>query len=209
MNGLKKLANTNKVLHVYGLQVKRGNKIFLKTFKATLSLSLHSTILGEDKQYDVYIYDTFKSFTITLKESEFSISPINFGSLLLKETLTYKKQLFNHGNLIFQLLSDKKIDFLDTVWLKDVPILDDVVVDIRFLLSEEEEILYKNEKVVALLYRMDIKALGAIDDEKNLVNDALINSSLRKIWIDKNTGSIIKLSFMYNGISYIINKNEN
>jgi len=106
-------------------------------------------------------------------------------------------------------LSDKKIDFLDTVWLKDVPILDDVVVDIRFLLSEEEEILYKNEKVVALLYRMDIKALGAIDDEKNLVNDALINSSLRKIWIDKNTGSIIKLSFMYNGISYIINKNEN
>ena len=56
---------------------------------------------------------------------------------------------------------------------------------------------------------MDIKALGAIDDEKNLVNDALINSSLRKIWIDKNTGSIIKLSFMYNGISYIINKNEN
>ena len=174
-----------------------------------LFLSLHSTILGEDKQYDVYIYDTNKSFTITLKESEFSISPINFGSLLLKETLTYKKQLFNHGNLIFQLLSDKKIDFLDTVWLKDVPILDDVVVDIRFLLSEEEEILYKNEKVVALLYRMDIKALGAIDDEKNLVNDALINSSLRKIWIDKNTGSIIKLSFMYNGIFYIINKNEN
>jgi len=32
---------------------------------------------------------------------------------------------------------------------------------------------------------------------------------LRKVWIDKNTGSIIKLSFMYNGISYIINKNEN
>lgn len=174
-----------------------------------LFLSLHSTILGDNKQYDVYIYDTFKSFTITLEESELSVSPISFGSLLLKETLTYKKQLFNDNNLIFQLLSDKKINLLDTVWLKDMPILDGVVVDVRFLLSEEEEILYKNEKVVALLYRMDIKALGAVGDEKNLVNDVLINSSLRKIWIDKNAGSIIKLSFMYNGISYIINKNEN
>ena len=55
----------------------------------------------------------------------------------------------------------------------------------------------------------DIKTLADIEDEKNLVNDALINSVLRKIWIDKNTGTIIKLSFMYNGISYIINKNEN
>ena len=100
-----------------------------------------------------------------------SIDPINFGTFLLKENLTYKNQIFNDDNLIVQLLSHKKI--------------------------------------MALLYRMDIKTLAAIEDKKNLVNDAVLNSVLRKIWIDKNTGTIIKLSFMYNGISYIINKNEN
>ena len=62
---------------------------------------------------------------------------------------------------------------------------------------------------MALLYRMDIKKININPDDNNLINAALIDSSLRKVWIDKNTGSIIKLSFMYNGISYIINKNEN
>ena len=69
-----------------------------------------------------------------------------------------------------------------------MPILDGVVVDVRFLLSEEEEILYKNEKVVALLYRMDIKALGAVGDEKNLVN-RIFNSYSGTVVIDKNAGS--------------------
>lgn len=174
-----------------------------------LSLSLNSTIFANNKQYDIYIYDTFKSFTITLEEDRVSIDPTNFGVFLLKETLTYKNQIFNDNNLIVQLLSDKKIEPLDTVWIKNTSILDGVVVDVRFLLSEEEEIVYNDKKIMALLYRMDIKTLADIEDEKNLVNDALLNSVLRKIWIDKNTGSIIKLSFMYNGISYIINKNEN
>jgi len=138
-----------------------------------------------------------------------SIDPINFGVFLLKETLTYKNQIFNDDNLIIQLLSDKKIEPLDTVWIKNISILDGVVVDVRFLFSDEEEILSNDKKIMALLYRMDIKTLADIDEEKNLVNNALLNSVLRKIWIDKNTGTIIKLSFMYNGISYIINKNEN
>ena len=53
-----------------------------------------------------------------------SIDPINFGVFLLKETLTYKNQIFNDDNLIIQLLSDKKIEPLDTVWIKNTSILD-------------------------------------------------------------------------------------
>jgi hypothetical protein len=106
-------------------------------------------------------------------------------------------------------LSGNKINILDTVWVEDVPVLDNITVNVRFLFAEEEEILLNNAKTMALLYRMDIKKININPDDNNLINAALIDSSLRKVWIDKNTGSIIKLSFMYNGISYIINKNEN
>jgi hypothetical protein len=106
-------------------------------------------------------------------------------------------------------LSDKKINILDTVWVEDIPILDNITVNVRFLFAEEEEVVLNNTKTAVLLYRMDIKKTNINPDDKNLINAALIDSSLRKVWIDKNTGSIIKLSFMYNGISYIINKNEN
>ena len=170
---------------------------------------MHSTILGNDKQYNVSIYDTFKAFTITLEDSEISIQPVNLGSFLLKEGIEYKNQSFGSDNLVVQLLSDKKINILDTVWVEDIPILDNITVNVRFLFAEEEEILLNNAKTVTLLYRMDIKKTNINLDDKNLINAALIDSSLRKVWIDKNTGSIIKLSFMYNGISYIINKNEN
>lgn len=170
---------------------------------------MHSTILGNDKQYNVSIYDAFKAFTITLEDSEISIQPVNFGSFLLKEGIEYKNQSFGSDNLVVQLLSDKKINILDTIWVEDIPILDNITVNVRFLFAEEEEILLNNAKTVTLLYRMDIKKTNINLDDKNLINAALIDSSLRKVWIDKNTGSIIKLSFMYNGISYIINKNEN
>ena len=170
---------------------------------------MHSTILGNDKQYNVSIYDAFKAFTITLEDSEISIQPVNFGSFLLKEGIEYKNQSFGSDNLVVQLLSDEKINILDTVWVEDIPILDNITVNVRFLFAEEEEILLNNAKTVTLLYRMDIKKTNINLDDKNLINAALIDSSLRKVWINKNTGSIIKLSFMYNGISYIINKNEN
>ena len=175
----------------------------------SLCLLLHSTVLGNDKQYNISIYGAFKAFTITLEDSEISIQPINFGSFLLKEGIEYKNQSFGSDNLIVQLLSGNKINILDTVWVEDVPVLDNITVNVRFLFAEEEEILLNNAKTMALLYRMDIKKININPDDNNLINAALIDSSLRKVWIDKNTGSIIKLSFMYNGISYIINKNEN
>ena len=63
--------------------------------------------------------------------------------------------------------------------------------------------------MVALLYRMDIKSQDKKFDENNLVNKALINSSIRKVWVDKSSESVIKINIMYNRISYIININEN
>ena len=119
-----------------------------KHIAALFYLSLNSIIFANNKQYDIYIYDTFKGFTITVEEDEVSIDPINFGVFLLKETLTYKNQLFNDDNLIIQLLSDKKIEPLDTVWIKNTSILDGVVVDVRFLFSDEEEILSNDKKIL-------------------------------------------------------------
>ena len=170
---------------------------------------LHSAVFGSKKEYHIYAYDALKVFTITIEEKKIMIEPVGVGSFLLKENMGYKNQDLDNKNLIIQLLSNNKIDITDGAWVREVPVLDSVVVDVRFLFAEEEEILLNNAKTVTLLYRMDIKKTNINLDDKNLINAALIDSSLRKVWIDKNTGSIIKLSFMYNGISYIINKNEN
>ena len=94
------------------------------------------------------------------------------------------------------------------------PILDNITVNVRFLFAEEEELVQSDKgdgqkTIVALLYRMDIKSDSVVSEETNLLNRALIDSSLRKVWVEKDTGSIIKLSFIYNRITYIINTNEN
>ncbi len=94
--------------------------------------------------------------------------------------------------------------------MREVPVLDSVVVDVRFLFAEEEELVQygkgdKQKTILALLYRMDIKSDNVVSKETNLINRALIDSSLRKVWVEKDTGSIIKLSFIYNRITYIIN----
>ena len=56
---------------------------------------------------------------------------------------------------------------------------------------------------------MDIKNQDKEFDQTNMINKALINSSIRKVWIDKNSESVVKINIMYNRISYIININEN
>ena len=110
---------------------------------------------------------------------------------------------------VAQALSSEKITIVDTVWEKEISLLDSTTVDVRFLLSEEEEITINNKTIVALLYRMDIKNQDKELDQTNMINKALINSSIRKVWIDKNSESVIKINIMYNRISYIININEN
>lgn len=165
-------------------------------------------MLSKNKTYNIYAYDTLKTFTLTVKDDAIVVEPIGVGSFLLKESIEYKNQV-DGDNLILQLLSNEKITIVDTVWEKEISLLDSTKVDVRFLFSEEEEMTVNNKKVIALLYRMDIKNQDKEFDQTNMINKALINSSIRKVWIDKNSESVIKINIMYNRISYIININEN
>jgi hypothetical protein len=164
--------------------------------------------LSKNKTYNIYAYDTLKTFTLTVKDDAIVVEPIGVGSFLLKESIEYKNQV-DGDNLILQLLSNEKITIVDTVWEKEISLLDSTKVDVRFLFSEEEEMTVNNKKVIALLYRMDIKNQDKEFDQTNMINKALINSSIRKVWIDKNSESVVKINIMYNRISYIININEN
>ena len=146
-------------------------------------------------------------FTLTVQEDEITVQPVGIGSFFLKEDISYKNQDMGPENLIVGLLSGNPIDIVDTVWEKDLAVLDSSTVDLRFLFAEEDMVSFNDKEVSALLYRMDIKNNNS--NEENIINNALINSSLSKVWVDKNTKSIIKISLMYNRISYIININEN
>ena len=165
-------------------------------------------MLSKNKTYNIYAYDTLKTFTLTVKDDVILVEPIGVGSFLLKESIEYKNQV-DGDNLVIQLLSSEKMAIVDTVWEKEISLLDSTKVDVRFLLSEEEEITVNNEKIIALLYRMDIKNQDKELDQTNMINKALINSSIRKVWVDKNSESVVKINIMYNRISYIININEN
>ena len=171
-------------------------------------LLFHSILLSKNKTYNIYAYDTLKTFTLTVKDDAIVVEPIGVGSFLLKESIEYKNQV-DGDNLILQLLSNEKITIVDTVWEKEISLLDSTKVDVRFLFSEEEEMTVNNKKIIALLYRMDIKNQDKEFDQTNMINKALINSSIRKVWIDKNSESVVKINIMYNRISYIININEN
>jgi len=171
-------------------------------------LLFHSILLSKNKTYNIYAYDTLKTFTLTVKDDAIVVEPIGVGSFLLKESIEYKNQV-DGDNLILQLLSNEKITIVDTVWEKEISLLDSTKVDVRFLFSEEEEMTVNNKKVIALLYRMDIKNQDKEFGQTNMINKALINSSIRKVWIDKNSESVVKINIMYNRISYIININEN
>jgi len=168
----------------------------------------HSILLGKNKSYNIYAYDSLKVFTLTVKDDAIVIEPIGVGSFLLKESIEYKNEI-DDDNLILSLLSNEKIAIVDTVWEKEISLLDSTRVDVRFLLSEEEEVSINNKTVIALLYRMDIKNQDKELDQVNMINKALINSSIRKVWVDKNSESVVKINIMYNRISYIININEN
>ena len=165
-------------------------------------------MLSKNKTYNIYAYDTLQTFTLTVKDDVILVEPIGVGSFLLKESIEYKNQV-DGDNLIIRLLSSEKMTIVDTVWEKEISLLDSTKVDVRFLLSEEEEITVNNEKIIALLYRMDIKNQDKELDQTNMINRALINSSIRKVWVDKNSESVVKINIMYNRISYIININEN
>jgi len=165
-------------------------------------------LFGKNKAYNIYAYDNIKTFTLTVKDGTILIEPTGVGLFLLKENIEYKNQI-DGDSLILRLLSNEKIKILDAAWEKEVSLLDSIKIDVRFLFSEEEEVVINNKKTITLLYRMDIKTQDKKFDESNIINKALINSPIRKVWVDKNSGSVIKINIMYNRISYIININEN
>ena len=105
--------------------------------------------MSKNKTYNIYAYDTLKTFTLTVKDDAIVVEPIGVGSFLLKESIEYKNQV-DGDNLILQLLSNEKITIVDTVWEKEISLLDSTKVDVRFLFSEEEEMTVNNKKVIAL-----------------------------------------------------------
>ena len=98
-----------------------------------------------------------------------------------------------------------KINIVDAQWEDSVKLLDGQVAEIRFLYAIEDTLGINNDKKAYLLYRLDIKSEDKeISKNENIVNKALIKSSIIKIWIDKKTKSMVKFSLMYNGVLYSI-----
>ena len=81
-------------------------------------------------------------------------------------------------------------------------LLDEEVVSVRYLFSEESEGLR--------LYRLDIKQKNndSNDGADNTINDVILNNDVIMIWADLNN-NIMKVGFVYNSLTYIIEKNEN
>ena len=155
-------------------------------FLCLLFSFLQSNMVGKTDQYNVYAYDTLKMFTLTIQEDEITIQPVGIGSFFLKEDISYKNQDMGPENLIVGLLSGNPIDIVDAVWEKDLAVLDSSTVDLRFLFAEEDTVSFDDKEVSALLYRMDIKSDNVVSKETNLINRALIDSSLRKVWVEKD-----------------------
>jgi len=79
---------------------------------------------------------------------------------------------------------------------------------------EEQNLNSKNNLINRLLLQSEIDVVDtrwedSIKEEKvsnksNLFNLAVMESSIIKIWIDKESRSMVKLNLMYNGILYTI-----
>ena len=99
------------------------------------------------------------------------------------------------------MLTFKEIPEED-VWIDEYVLLDEEVVSVRYLFSEESNDLR--------LYRLDIKQkdIDSNDDTDNIINDVILNNDVIMIWTDLNK-NIIKIGFVYNSLTYVMEKNEN
>ncbi|MDA7641420.1 hypothetical protein N9360_00790 [Candidatus Marinimicrobia bacterium] len=181
-------------------------KSFKKISFIIIFLTLHCVVFTQSKKYDIYLYDTLKGMTLSVDNSSFAINALSFGKLLLEEDLEYKEQSFEVENsLINRILLQPKINIVDAQWEDSVKLLDGQVAEIRFLYAKEDTLGINNDKKAYLLYRLDIKSEDKeISKNENIVNKALIKSSIIKIWVDKKTKSMVKFSLMYNGVLYTI-----
>ena len=171
-----------------------------------LFLAFSSLTIAQDKDYDIYLYDSIKGMTLSIDNESLSIKALNFGKFLLEEDLEYEEQtLDSENNLFNKLLLKSKIDIVDAKWEESIDLLDGQKVKIRFLYAEEDTLSINDSEKIALLYRLDIKSEEKkVSDTINSLNLAIIESSIIKIWIDEESSSLIKLSLMYNGIVYSI-----
>lgn len=171
-----------------------------------LFLAFSSLTIAQDKDYDIYLYDSIKGMTLSIDNESLSVKALNFGKFLLEEDLEYEDQtLDSENNLFNKLLLKSKIDIVDAKWEESIDLLDGQKVKIRFLYAEEDTLSINDNEKIALLYRLDIKSEEKkVSDTINSLNLAIIESSIIKIWIDEESSSLIKLSLMYNGIVYSI-----
>ena len=171
-----------------------------------LFLTFSSLTIAQDKDYDIYLYDSIKGMTLSIDNESLSVKALNFGKFLLEEDLEYEQQtLDSENNLFNKLLLKSKIDIVDAKWEESIDLLDGQKVKIRFLYAEEDTLSINDDEKIALLYRLDIKSEEKkVSDTINSLNLAIIESSIIKIWIDEESSSLIKLSLMYNGIVYSI-----
>tara|TARA_B100000886_G_scaffold120249_1_gene80906 strand:- start:685 stop:1239 length:555 start_codon:yes stop_codon:yes gene_type:complete len=170
-------------------------------------------LLANDKinssvSFEYWISEDFKLFSledvlsIEIEDGVIEISAKDwFGEILLNEDIEYENQNLTSNNLIASILKFEKITEED-IWLDKYVLLDEKVVSVRYLFSEESGGLR--------LYRLDIKQENndSNDDTDNTINDVILNNDVIMIWADLDN-NIMKVGFVYNSLTYVIEKNEN
>ncbi len=153
--------------------------------------------------YSVSLYGKINFCNITIEE-KIIFTPIGAGEMLF-ETLKYDKNSFGEKNLILFLLSGNPIAIQDAKWEKDMKLLDDMSCEIRFLEANEETV----NTIDTVLYRLDIKKSNTTTTkDMDILNKVFLDSSVIKVWTNKEKKTIIKISIMYNGLEYVVTSNS-
>ena len=179
-------------------------KKYRKTFFVLLIVFFAQSIVFTQTKpnYSVSLYGKINFCNITIEE-KIIFTPIGAGEMLF-ETLKYDKNSFGEKNLILLLLSGNPIAIQDAKWEKDMELLDDMSCEIRFLEANEETI----NTIDMVLYRLDIKKSNTTTTkDMDILNKVFLNSSIIKVWTNKEKKTIIKISIMYNGLEYVVTSN--
>ena len=173
-------------------------------FVLLIAFFAQSIVFTQTKSdYNVSLYGKINFCNITIEE-KIIFTPIGAGEMLF-ETLKYDKNSFGEKNLILLLLSGNPIAIQDAKWEKDMELLDDMSCKIRFLEANEETI----NTIDMVLYRLDIKKSNTTTTkDMDILNKVFLNSSIIKVWTNKEKKIIIKISIMYNGLEYVVTSNS-
>ena len=167
---------------------KHRNTLFI----LLITFLVQSIVLTQtNSNYNVSLYGKMNFCNITIEE-KIIFTPIGAGEMLF-ETLKYDKNSFGEKNLILFLLSGNPIAIQDAKWEKDMKLLDDMSCEIRFLEANEETI----NTIDMVLYRLDIKKSNTpTTKDMDILNKIFLNSSVIKVWTNKEKKTIIKISIM-------------